>query len=263
MKISNIISTHTKDIDRNSWYGAKKIKTLDSVAMTVVGDTIIQWLDSKGWKTKLCQEYNNHGQLRRDFVSRMPNHHTKIAWYLYSSDCSDAHGNCALEYKTPHGGWRQADRNRHDDLDDLVKKALSIPQPVLITKNTLPEATIIPEHSAITIDTNTYNGEKIVRALTRLRSVTPLGVVGLETDGTISKREASTPHEEVWFHLRLISSDGREHIIITDGEKYYPIKRRGKPKVTYTIHQDLALLTTLDREMIHKAIDLIFDPEVK
>lgn len=262
MKISNIILSQTKAVDRTSWYGPKKINALDSVSMTVVSDTIKQWLDSKGWKTKLTQEYNKHGQLRRDFVSRMPNHHTKISWYLYSSDSSDAYGNCALEYKTPHGGWKQADRNRHDDLDTLIKQAVNIPPPVLITKDTLPEPTIIPDHSPLTID-NICNGEKIVRALTRLRSVTPLGVVGLETDGTISKREASTPHEEVWFHLRLISCDGREHIIITDGEKYYPIKRRGKPKVTYTVHQDLALLTTLDREMIHKAIDLIFNPDIK
>jgi hypothetical protein len=210
---------------------------------------ITNYFSASGWKTR---------KTRRGYISRKPGHHTKAVWSLYKDDWY-INWRVELQNKTPHGGWAHYSSYYGDgNLASLIREAEVIPKPMLISKTSLPDPRVLKaDNSSIVLNKE----HRSVSSTSHLSGVVAEGIVGLEKDGSISKKAIYTPGEEVWFSLKLVDHQGTWYRIITNGEKYHPIKSSGKKRVTPENHFIMSGLTEIDGKLIEQAIGLLFNEE--
>lgn len=213
----------------------------------LVGEVVSYFKDA-GWECKPTSV---------QYIFRKPKHHTKIEWRVGWDAPHWRHqeyrfSKFTLKAKTPHGGWETICEGSGAPIQDFLKRALEIPAPTLISKDSLPE----PRQFVFQ---NPYNYERRgsdvwVSNKSQLNWAKVVGAVGLEKDGGISSREIYDPNEEVWFHIRLVPHEYSVAEIITDGEIYHPIKTSGKARVTPDDHTAMKHLSEIDRNLIKMAI---------
>lgn len=218
---------------------------------------VVAWFSQQGWKSKQCkatgaERRKNPDATRNGYISRKGKHHTKITWRFYDG-YNRPICNAKMHKKTANGGWT-VDVYNNADLDALVKRAMNIPAPTLVSRETLPDPFVVGKYKYM------VTRDKTIIANNKWRWVTAKGVVGLDKDGSINEQKAYNPKEkDLWFHCVVGAHDGSTSHIITDGEILHPVKSRGKLRVTATVPDLVEKTTTFDKELLQKAITMLFE----
>lgn len=234
-----------------------KYNYLPEEALEEITQEVIECFKSKGWDTKQVGRKNHDHR----YISRRSKHHTKIEWEIYAFNKSHHGWRVRLRALTPHKGWRTHKHDRKGDILELIEIAEAIPAPKLISKDSLPESRKFEFKDNFIVHRNLIRSEKAVLNAVAFKKVIPGGAVGLEKDGSITQKIITNPNEQVWIHLICVGQNGEKCDLITDGERYLPLKSTGKKRVTDKQPAILNRLTKLDQELINAAINLLFRPE--
>lgn len=259
MKIAELIENRgrVKTTEKEGYRGyIHKEESFEEGSREELVQIVTDWFDALGWKTKVATRSG-------DYISRMKKHHTKITWSLRDGYGSIYH-KAQLSKKTPNGGWAtvvsgwRSGRLGGSDLGALVKQALQIPSPTMVTKETLPNPIAIGGRKQLVT-----NGHRVT-AQNQWRTVIVKGVVGLKKDGTVDTGKAFEPTENPWFHCVVSDHNGATAHIITDGDELHPLNPRlykgdRKYRVTTNVTSVVKNTTTFDKELLAMAISTLFE----
>lgn len=250
VKIPGTVRTwnyHTKEYENQVYY--RQAITEDS--RKIIEDKVKEFFKSKGWNSKKKKPGRNK-KPKLGYISKKPGHHTYIDWeisergYVYIK----------LKSLTQNGGYA-IESYSEDDLESLIRRAMKIDRPSMLSKDNLPPTYSIGAQEDITTRREHHNAS----TNHRWRTVRCLGVIGLEKDGSISEEKAFDPNEKVWFHCAITGYSDASASFITDGNVLHPIKTQGKLRVTTRCPSILKLSTSMDKELLEKAISTYFNEE--
>jgi hypothetical protein len=256
MILDDLIAKHGRVITKKKkvGWGEYEEKELGPGSQEELSKMVVKWFADQGWKSKLSKRSG-------DYISRIDKHHTKITWRI-SSGYGNIYASAVLHKKTPNGGWTTLVRSYRSrgDLGALVTKALTIPKPTMVTKETLPDPIIIgssPNYSKV-------RDHNQVSFCGKWRYIRVMGVVGLEKNGTICAEKVYEPTETPWFHCVVNDHLGSTAHIITDGDKLHSLNPRlskgeRKFRVTTNDQDHVKNTTPFDKQMLAMAIDTLFE----
>ena len=208
-------------------------------SFTLLPKERLKFLESKGFNIKFTQErsYRTEVIANRDGIRMIMRFQYESITVL--TRCEDG---LFRKSKFCHGYFRWADIAKVDEIPFIPKDKTKQQ-----TKADLPKPLEFKEP--------TYRLTEKGVAFNSLfrRNVRVLDVVAINKDLSLSKN-IFRPGEEVWFHI-----EGDNYLqIVTDGEKYYPLKTKGVRKISFRDDQitdpRLKELAIGDGELVRMAI---------
>lgn len=233
---------------RSTYYYRLSNKSIERV-VTAISD----FFEPHEWKVKRTHKTKHR------FVARKPKSHIKINFSLDGN-----HYSASGYSKSELGGWVEERYSYNGNLPLLMKELSLLNPRKLIAKDSLPNPfTFTDDKSSVRVNTGCGN-TVVARWHVNITACECEGAVALEEDGTVTKKLIAKPDEEVWFYLSCISPAGNSFKIITDGEVYYPVKAKGKPRVYSNVDYRLNFLkklSSLDKELIELAVTHYLRPK--